>query len=172
MMAESILNGKRILAVDDEPDVLSLLAEEIQWAAPGCQFERAATYEEGAQKLKSQNYDVVILDIMGVCGFDLLDLALKKNLRVAMLTAHSLNPESLKRSIEMKARAYIPKDKLGEVVPFLEDILQETESMAGWDRLVNKLEGYFNSQWGKHWKKSEEKFWKEFDDKRAHIIKL
>ena len=65
-MAESILNGKRILAVDDEPDVLSLLAEEIRWAAPGCQFERAATYEEGAQKLKSQNYDVVILDIMGV----------------------------------------------------------------------------------------------------------
>jgi CheY-like chemotaxis protein len=172
MMAESILNGKRILAVDDEPDVLSLLAEEIQWAAPGCQFERAATYEEGAQKLKSQNYDVVILDIMGVCGFDLLDLALKKNLRVAMLTAHSLNPESLKRSIEMKARAYIPKDKLGEVVPFLEDILQETEYMAGWDRLVNKLEGYFNFQWGEHWKKSEEKFWKEFDDKRAHIIKL
>ena len=171
-MAESILHGKRILAVDDEPDVLSLLAEEIQWAAPGCQFERAATYEEGAQKLKSQNYDVVILDIMGVCGFDLLDLALKKNLRVAMLTAHSLNPESLKCSIEMKARAYIPKDKLGEVVPYLEDILQETEYMAGWDRLVNKLEGYFNSQWGEHWKKSEEKFWKEFDGKRAHIIKL
>lgn len=48
-MAESILNGKRILAVDDEPDVLSLLAEEIQWAAPGCQFERAATYEGGAK---------------------------------------------------------------------------------------------------------------------------
>jgi hypothetical protein len=29
MMAESILNGKRILAVDDEPDVLAVLEEEI-----------------------------------------------------------------------------------------------------------------------------------------------
>lgn len=28
-MAESILNGKKILAVDDEPDVLTVLEEEI-----------------------------------------------------------------------------------------------------------------------------------------------
>jgi len=30
-----------------------------------------------------------------------------------MLTAHSLDPKSLKRSIEMGARAYLPKEKLG-----------------------------------------------------------
>ncbi len=28
-MSESILNGKKILAVDDEPDVLTVLEEEI-----------------------------------------------------------------------------------------------------------------------------------------------
>jgi len=37
-MAESVLNGKRILAVDDEPDVLNILEEEIRIAAPKCQF--------------------------------------------------------------------------------------------------------------------------------------
>ena len=93
-MAESILNGKRILAVDDEPDILQILEEEIRIAAPKCKLEKATTYEEAANKLESQTFDVVILDIMGVRGFDLLDLAVKKNLRVAMLTAHALTPEA------------------------------------------------------------------------------
>jgi CheY-like chemotaxis protein len=73
-MGDSILNGKSILAVDDEPDVLTVLEEEILGAAPKCKFEKAMTYEEAAKKLESQAYDMVILDIMGVRGFDLLDL--------------------------------------------------------------------------------------------------
>ena len=161
-MVESILNGKTILAVDDEPDVLSVLEEEILGAAPKCKFEKATTYEEAAKRLESQAYDVVILDIMGVRGFDLLDLAVRKNFRVAMLTAHALSPEALKRSFEMKARAYLPKEKLGEVVPFLEDVLKY-EYLPGWKRLMKKLGGYFIAQWGKYWQKTEAKFWKDFE---------
>ena len=149
-MSPSILNGKTILAVDDEADVLSTLEEEILGAAPKCKFEKATTYEEAANKLESQTYDVVILDIMGVRGFDLLDLAVKKNLRVAMLTAHALNPESLKRSFDMKARAYLPKDKLGEIVPFLEDVLTY-EFLPGWKVLFKKLGGFFEI-----WKDAQE----------------
>lgn len=160
-MADSILNGKTILAVDDEMDVLSLLEEEILGAAPKCKFEKATTYEEAVKKLESQNYDVVILDIMGVRGFDLLELAVRKNLRVAMLTAHALTPEALKRSFEMKARAYLPKEKLGEVVPFLEDVLKY-EYLPGWKRLMNKLESYFKVRWGEYWQKAEKNFWEDF----------
>jgi CheY-like chemotaxis protein len=160
----SILDGKRVLAVDDEPDVLDVLEEEILVAAPKCKMERATTYHQAVQRLTSQTYDVVILDIMGIRGFELLDLSSKRNLTVAMLTAHSLNPESLRRSIEMRARAYLPKDKLGEIVPFLECVLEE-QYLPGWGRLMKKLEKYFNSQWGKSWKKSGESFWKEFDAK-------
>ena len=163
-MAGSILNGKRILAVDDEPDVLDVLEEEILEAAPQCKIEKATTYYEAKQRLTSQIYDVVILDIMGIRGFDLLDLSSKRNLTVAMLTAHALDPESLKRSIEKRARAYLPKDKLGEIVPFLECVLEE-EYLPGWGRLMKKLEEYFNSQWGRLWKKPEESFWNEFDGK-------
>ena len=39
-MKASILSGKKILAVDDEPDVLTVLEEEIMGACPGCKFER------------------------------------------------------------------------------------------------------------------------------------
>jgi len=168
-MAESILNGKRILAVDDEPDILTILEEEILAAAPKSKFEKAASYQEAVKKLESQNYDVVVLDIMGVRGFDLLDLAVKRHFKVAMLTAHSLNPESLKRSIEMEARAYLPKEKLGEIVPFLEDILEEADHLSGWVHQMNKLEGYFESRWGQNWQKTESKFWKDFENKTSHI---
>jgi CheY-like chemotaxis protein len=163
-LVESILNDKTILVVDDEPDILAVLEAEILEAAPKCKFEKATTYEEAAKKLESQTYDVVVLDIMGVRGFDLLDVAVRKNLNVAMLTAHALSPEALKRSFEMKARAYLPKDKLGEIVPFLEDILNY-EYLPGWKRLMKKLEGYFKIRWGEYWQKAEKDFWEDFDKK-------
>ena len=160
-MTDSVLNGKKILAVDDEPDVLATLEEEILAAAPTCKFEKATTYHEAAKKLESQNYDVVILDIMGVRGFDLLELAVSRNFRVAMLTAHALTPEALKRSFEMKARAYLPKEKLGEVVPFLEDVLKY-EYLPGWKRLLEKLKGFFDSKFESDWEKKTGLPWQEW----------
>ena len=166
-MAKSILNGKRILAVDDEPDILAVLEEDILEYAPDCKIEKATTYQEATKKLESETFDAVVLDIMGVRGFDLLDLAVQRNFRVAMLTAHSLNPESLKRSIEKGALAYLPKEKLEEIVPFLEDILESSDGLSAWGRTMNKLEGYFASRWGELWRKSEEKFWKDFEKKAS-----
>jgi CheY-like chemotaxis protein len=168
VVKESILNGKRILAVDDEPDVLSVLKEEIAASCEDYTFDAATTYQEAVERMVSWSYDVVILDIMGVRGFDLLKLAVDRGFSVAMLTAHSLTPESLRRSIEMGARAYLPKEKLGEIVPFLEDILTY-ESLPGWKRLLKKLGGFFNARWGEAWKKSEEWFWKEFDREMESI---
>src|SRR4030042_6898116 len=165
-MGESILDGKSILAVDDEPDVLAVLEEEIKEAFPHSRFDKASTYEEAVERMISLTYDVVILDIMGVRGFDLLELGVSRNFPVAMLTPHALTPETLKRSFEMGARAYLPKEKLGAIVPFLEDVLKY-EYLPGWKRLLEKLGGFFNERWGKYWKKSEEKFWKEFDEKKV-----
>jgi hypothetical protein len=104
---------------------------------------------------------VVILDIMGVRGFDLLDLAVKRNLRVAMLTAHALSPEALKRSFEMMARAYLPKEKLGEVVPFLEDVLTY-DYKTGWKRLFEKLHGFFTERFETDWENKTGLNWREW----------
>lgn len=167
-MKESILNGKRILAVDDEPDVLMVLEEEILAAAPNCKYEKAKTFDAAVDRLKSQTYDVVILDIMGVRGFDLLELAVSRNFKVAMLTAHALNPEALKRSFDMKARAYLPKEKLGEIVPFLEDVLIY-EYLPGWKRLFAKLEGFFTEKFEHLKEKSGFNFWVEMREKIKNI---
>jgi hypothetical protein len=52
-MAESILNGKSILAVDDEPDVLAILEEEILSACPRCTFDEATTYEKANELIRT-----------------------------------------------------------------------------------------------------------------------
>jgi CheY-like chemotaxis protein len=167
-MAKSTLDDKRILAIDDERDILDVLQEEILETCSNVQLDKATSYETAVELLKSKPYDLVILDIMGVRGFDLLDLAVSLNLRVAMLTAHSFDPESLKHSYVRRARAYLPKEKLGEIVPFLEDVLKY-EFEPGWVRLLWELRDYLVKRWGGYWKKADEKFWKEFDEKSAHI---
>ncbi len=160
-MRESILKGKKILAVDDELDVLAVLEEEILTAAPKSKFEKATHYQEAVEKLNSQSYDVVILDIMGVRGFDLLEIAVKRKFRVAMLTAHALSPEALKKSIELGARAYLPKEKLGEIVPFLEDVLTY-DYISGWQHLYKKLKGFFDGKFESDWEKKTGLNWQEW----------
>ena len=151
-MTESILNGKKILVIDDEPDVLAVVEEEILDACPSTTIEKETTYDKAADLLKSNSYDLVILDIMGVRGFDLLEIAVNRGFKVAMLTAHALAPEALKKSHDLGARAYLPKTKLGGLVPFLEDVLKYDHE-TGWKRLIKKLENYFDEQFEPEWKK-------------------
>jgi DNA-binding NtrC family response regulator len=160
-MTESILDGKRVLAIDDEPDVLAVLEEEIAYKCPNAVFEKATTYEDAKKLLESSSYDIVVLDIMGVRGFDLLEIAVKRNFKVAMLTAHALSPEALKRSYTMKARAFLPKNKLGEIVPFLEDVLKY-DYQSGWKRLFKKLHSFFTEEFESDWEKKTGLNWREW----------
>ena len=153
-MSNSILNQKKILAVDDEQDILDVLEEEVTSHCPACVFDRATSYDEALNLLQSKSYDVIVLDIMGVRGFDLLDIAVKNNLKAVMLTAHALSPENLKRAYDLGARAYLPKQKLGEIVPFLEDALKY-DFESGWKRAYEALRDTFTTLWGRDWEKLE-----------------
>jgi len=59
----------------------------------------------------------------------------------------------------MKARAYLPKEKLGEVVPFLEDVLKY-EYLPGWKRLLEQLKGFFDSKFESDWRRRQGSFGK------------
>ena len=157
-MTESILNHKKLLIVDDEPDILATLEEEILQSSPDSKIDKARNYEDAAALLKANDYDLVVLDIMGVRGFDLLEIAVTRKFKVAMLTAHALNPEALKKSHDMGAIAYLPKEKLGEVVPLLEEMLLN-DYKTEWAQLMGKLDDYFKAQWGKDWRKREAIDW-------------
>jgi DNA-binding response OmpR family regulator len=153
-MAESILNHKKLLIVDDEPDVLSVVEQEILECCPDSKIDKASNYEIASELMNSNDYDLVILDIMGVRGFDLLDIGIARKFKVAMLTAHALSPEALKKSHDLGAMAYLPKDKLGELVPLLEDILRN-DYKTEWGLLMGKLDNYFKEQFGNDWRKRE-----------------
>lgn len=158
-MAQSILTNRRILAVDDEPDVLETLQEALE-GFDGLVFDKAGDYETGYLLLRSWTYDLVILDIMGVRGFDLLNAAVHLGFPAVMLTANALSMETLKKSIEMGARAYIPKEKMAEIVPFLEDVLS-LGHRRGWKRVFERLGGFFHVAFGPDWQKGEKDFWEE-----------
>jgi len=153
----SILNEKRILAVDDEPDILATLKEQLE-DFPGLVLDTATTYEDGYHLLRSWTYDLVILDIMGVRGFDLLNASVSLGFPTVMLTAHALTEDALKTSIEMGARAFIPKEKMAEMIPFLEDVLSLSYS-PGWKKVFDKLGGFFSAKFGPEWQKKEKQFW-------------
>jgi DNA-binding response OmpR family regulator len=153
-MAESILNHKKLLIVDDEPDVLTVVEQEILQSCPDSTIDRAGNFENAAEFLKSRYYDLVILDIMGVRGFDLLEIAVTRKFKVAMLTAHALSPAALKKSHDLGAMAYLPKDKLGELIPLLEGILRN-DYKTEWKELMLKYDIYFKEQLGNDWRRRE-----------------
>jgi DNA-binding response OmpR family regulator len=173
MPTSEILKDKLILAVDDEEDVLEIIEEELLDAA-NVTLHSATTFEKAQQYLVSYTYDLVILDIMGVRGFDLLQIAHNANFPTVMLTAHAFTPEALKKSIELGARAYLPKEKLGSLVPFLEDVLK-LNYQTTWKRALDQVGTLFNKRFGSDWRKTQEEFWSDFEKKltvdEAAIIK-
>jgi len=160
-MEKSPLKGKEILAVDDEQDVLDVLEENL--AGYGAKVDPATSYEEAREKIVSLTYDLVVLDIMGVRGFDLLQLAVAKNLPVIMLTAHAATPDAIKKSIELGARAYLLKDELANVASFLEDVLRSSHQ-AVWKRSLERANSAFGKKFGPDWRISEKEFWKKLDN--------
>jgi len=156
MTSKSPLGDKVILAVDDEPDVLETVEEVLDM----CLLHKATSYETALQYLVSYNYDIVILDIMGVKGFDLLKESVSRGFPTVMLTAHALSPESLKKSIRLGAVSFLPKEKIVELRSFLEDVVLG-EGRPVWQKLFGKLGGYFNKRFGPDWKEKD-KFFKEF----------
>jgi CheY-like chemotaxis protein len=164
--ARSVLEGKRVLAVDDEQDVLAIIKDEIRSAAISCVVDTAVSYRDAIALMASWTYDLAIFDIMGVRGFELLESAVDRPnpIPVVMLTARALSPEALRESIRKGARAYLPKEHLGAIVPFLEDVLTN-EYGPVWKRMLKQIEGIFSEGWGPYWRNPDAEFWKDFEVK-------
>ena len=159
-----ILEGKRVLIVDDEPDVLDTLAEMLNM----CLVDKAPNFETGVKFLNKTPYDIAILDIMGVKGYDLLKMATEKKISAVMLTAHALSADNLIRSIKGGAHSYVPKDKLPEIADFLREVLETkqkgTQKHGGW---FWKLKPFFDKVFGSGWREKDRDFWNDFDSKHT-----
>lgn len=161
MVDTKLLKGKKVLVVDDELDILESLEEELQ---DTCSVVKASSYEEGRQFLMYENFDIVVLDIMGVNGYSLLDIAHRRGIPAVMLTAHAFTSDNLVRSIKEGAYAYLPKEELCNIAGYLEDALKaKKEGENPWQKWDQRLPStYFEKRWGAAWKDKNRDFWNQF----------
>jgi DNA-binding response OmpR family regulator len=158
-VAGSHLKGKRVLAVDDEEDILDTIADILD----ECRIDRAKDYAAASRKIRENTYDVAILDIMGVDGLKLLEETVEKGIPTVMLTAHAISPQTLVESIRKGAVSYLPKETLAELDTLLELVLGALErGEAPWKHLFDKLGDFFDKRFGPGWKETEKEFWSEF----------
>jgi len=159
MDTDKILRGKRVLIVDDEQDILDLLVQLLS----ACMVDSASSFEEAKRLLETENYDIAVLDIMGVRGFELLEIANKRRIPALMLTAHALSEESLRKSAEDGASYYVPKDEIGKIDVFVADVIEAREKKKNpWVRWYERLGGFFDKKFsGPNWREQQREFWEE-----------
>jgi len=159
MAKRKLLEGKRILVVDDEPDVLETLEESLFM----CEIVKATNFDQAQKLMETQFFDMVILDIMGVDGYRLLETANQKGLMAVMLTAHALSPEATVKSFREGAASYIPKEKMQDIAIYLEDILEaKEEGKSLWWRWMDRFGSYYDRKFGADWQRKDKEFWQRF----------
>ncbi len=153
-----LLKGKKVLIVDDEPDVLDTLEDLLDM----CEVVKAASFEEAKRHLEKTRLDLAVLDIMGVNGYELLAIAVAKKVPAVMLTAHALSPEDTMKSYRCGASFYVPKDKIGDIANILSGVLEaKQKSKNTWIPFMNWAEGYYNAKFGPKWQSCDIDFWKK-----------
>jgi len=158
-MTPSLLKGKKVLLVDDESDVLETLEDLLSM----CHVVKTSTFDEAKKCLENEVFDLAILDIMGVDGYNLLEIAIRKKVIAVMLTAHALSLQDTVKSFRGGAAYYIPKDRMKDMAMYLTDILEAKEKGERfWWRWLDRFGSYYDRKFGAEWRRGEEEFWRNF----------
>ena len=137
------------------------LTDTVEEVLDMCLIRKANDYDMARQLLMSYTFDIVILDIMGVNGFELLKLSVKRGFPTVMLTAYALTPEALEKSIKLGAVSFLPKEKMSDLDEFIADVVLK-EGQPVWGKLFDKLGSFFNTRFGPDWKERNQ-FFEEFE---------
>ena len=155
-----ILEGKVILIVDDEPDILDSLKELLDM----CVIDCAPDFDTARRLLKSKTYDGAILDIMGVNGLELMELTYEIGTPALILTAHALSSKNFVKALKGGAYAYIPKHEMTNIADFLAEMIEASEMMKAKEtsrerpnNWFNKLTSCFDKAFGLSWKDKHKK---------------
>ena len=152
----NILNGKRILIVDDEADVLDTLMELL----PMCNVTKAKTFQHAKELLETRDQDLAILDIMGVDGYELLKIANERKTLAIILTAHAFSPENTIRAYQKGAAFFVPKENLVDITEFMSYVFSAKEKGGNsWSNWLESFEPIYEVKFGPSWKESDSEFW-------------
>ena len=162
MKPEKVIRGKYVLIVDDEKDILDTLTDLLGM----CRLDTALSFEDAKEQMENNKYDLAVLDIMGVNGYELLKIANSRKIPALMLTAHALSSDNLKRSAEEGAAYYAPKEKIENIATFMADVFESIdEGKSPWEKLIVRLGGFYDKQFhGTEWREQQ----KEYLDKLTY----
>jgi hypothetical protein len=124
-----------------------------------CNVERTSSYDKAKEMLETQYFDMAVLDIMAVNGYELLDLVNEKNVMAVILTAHSSRVEDTDIICGEGAASCMQKSKAHDMRPYTDTVLDAHEvDKQPWWGWFNRLGTYYEKIFGSEWVSYEE-FW-------------
>lgn len=120
---------KKILIVEDEPNMRMGLKDNLEFE--GYQVDVAVDGEEGLNKIKSENYNLVLLDVMlpKISGFDVCKTIRKDGMQVPVILLTARGEEIDKvLGLELGADDYVTKPfSLRELLARIKAIMRRRE---------------------------------------------
>ena len=121
-MKKTIKGEKRILIVDEDPDILNYLAEETRETGLNFQFDKADTFSLAVDAIFSGSYDLVMLDFPGIRGPYLLNLAFLRAIPAALLVSNNFFPLEAQYLPGKGISGLFSKDNLSEIIPAIKSL--------------------------------------------------
>ncbi len=137
----------KILIIDDDRELCALIKRSVQ--AENIEADFCNTGKEGLQKLKEQEYQLVVLDVMmpGMDGFETLEEIRKENsLPILMFT--SKNDSISKVQIDLENRSVTTENGTFELPPKEFDLLLYCAKHQG--KILTKQQIY-EEVWGEEY---------------------
>jgi phosphate regulon transcriptional regulator PhoB len=134
------MEPKKVLVVDDEPDIVELVTYNLR--KEGYNVTSAADGEEALNKIRKDNFDCLVLDLMmpGIQGVELCRILRNdpktRKLPIIMLTAKGEEVDRV-LGLEMGADDYLPKPfSPRELMARVRAIMRRTSDIAVEERVL------------------------------------
>lgn len=139
-MRPAEVNDKRILVVDDEPDIVALVAYHL--AKAGFRVSTATNGVDAVDQARNEQPSLIVLDLMlpGMSGFEVLEEIRREqstgDIAVLMLTARKDEPDRV-RGFSLGADDYLTKPfSPAELVLRVKAILRRAGAATGRDEVL------------------------------------
>ena len=125
------MDGKRILVVDDDPDLLFLVAHGVKSLSPDYQVNTANNAIAALEQVQKQNFDLVVTDFMmpDMTGLELVQKVqeISPGTRLVLMTAHHDTKRIRGNSKELGLAGFVGKPfVLADLLEIVQRVVTET----------------------------------------------